>query len=114
MSQATQRFNSWVGPNGKRLAVGLPHAGQAVSSWICTAAQSTAASIDPLRWAPMSSSVLARGRQLSGRVLRRGLERLGYGLVRTDGVKSDVDFPADYDEHAKRLFEEVRPYTLTS
>lgn len=52
-----------------------------------------------------------RARQATGRAVRAGLGRAGYDLVRRD---ADPEWPYDYDDDAKALFQRVRPYTLTS
>jgi hypothetical protein len=50
-------------------------------------------------------------KQVVGRYVRRGLGLLGYELHKTG---NDRGYPVDYDRETIELYEEVRPYTLTS
>lgn len=46
--------------------------------------------------------------------MRAGLARFGYELRRIPDAGPGDGFPLDFDDDAKRLFERVRPYTLTT
>jgi O-methyltransferase len=56
-------------------------------------------------------------RDVAARWTRAAVARLGYEVHRVPGSATpgpDDEFPLDFDEEAKRLFRDVRPYTLTS
>ena len=42
------------------------------------------------------------------------LDRLGYEVRRKPADDEDLSFPPDFDQHARELFQRVRPYTMTS
>jgi len=59
--------------------------------------------------------MLRRTRGSAGRAIRAVTTRLGYDVVRRTADSAEaIEYPYDYDDDAKALFERVRPYTLTS
>lgn len=55
-------------------------------------------------------------RRLLGTPVRGALARFGYqlGRIRSATPNGESGFPVDFDDDAKRLFQRVKPYTLTS
>ena len=47
------------------------------------------------------------------KIVQRTLGRVGYEIRRVPRPSDNVDFPPDFDEEARALFQRVRPYTLT-
>lgn len=56
----------------------------------------------------------SRARHAATRTVKGVLDRLGYEVRRKPAEDDGESFPPDFDQHARLLFQRVRPYTMTS